>query len=189
MFRRAGWLLRWVLFLVAAWAALVYGLPAFRARLPDLCARWNLQGGVCSPPVQETLGRVQEWTESHLVPLSRDARFRASLRQVQRAFQHFETLLRRQVGNARVDAAFRGADVGLRELERLFGDDREIAREKIAAVPGNTRELLRKAREAFDRLRALLSSTGRRADEVSSAVDEAQQALDALSTALPGKNE
>ncbi|MDP3685359.1 MAG: hypothetical protein Q8R32_00840 [bacterium] len=189
MLSRTLWLLRWVVILAACWAALVYGLPSVRARLPDLCARWNLTGGVCSPPVQETLGRVQEWTDRHLAPLSRGARIQAALRQTQGTFQGFETLLRQQVGDARVDAAFRRADLALHQLEKLFGDDREIAREKLAAVPKNTRELLVKAREAFDRLRTILSSTGRRAEEVSSAVDEAKQALDALSSALPEKKE
>ena len=189
MFSRTTRLLRWVVILAVSWGALVYGLPVFRARLPDLCARWNLQGGVCSPPVQDALGRVQAWTDRRLAPLSRDARIRAAMQQTRRAFQNVETLVRRQVGDARVDAAFRGADVALRHLEILLGDDRDIAREKIAAVPGNTRELLVKVRETFDRLRAILSSTGHRAEDVSSAVDEAQQALDALSTALPGKNE
>lgn len=189
MFRRTGWLLRWALLLVTVWVALVYGLSPLRARLPDFCARWNLQGGVCSPPVQETLGRVQEWTDRHLAPLSRDARIQAALRQTKGTFQGFETLLRQQVGDARVDAAFRGADLALHQLETLFGDDRDIAREKIAAVPKNTKELLVKAREAFDRLRAILSSTGHRAEEVSNAVDEAKRALDALSSALPEKKE
>lgn len=189
MFRRTGWLLRWVLILVVVWAALVYGLPLLRAWLPGLCARWNLQGGVCTPAAQETLGRVQGWTDRYLVPLPRDARIQIALRQTKGAFQSFEILLRHQVGDARVDAAFRGADITLQRLETLLGDDRDIAREKLAAVPENTKELLVKAREAFDRLRAILSSTGRRAEDVSSAVDEAKQALDALSSALPEKKE
>lgn len=187
MFSRMSRLLRWVVILAVSWGILVYGLPLLRSRLPELCARWNLQGGVCSAPAQEKLGRVQAWTDRHLVPLSRDARIRAAVRQTTAAFQNFETLLRRQVGDDRVDAAFRGADIALQQLEVLLGDDGDLAREKLSAVPENTKVLLVRARAAFDRLRALLGSTGRRAEEVSSAVDEAKQALDMLSTVLPEK--
>ncbi|TSC64384.1 MAG: hypothetical protein G01um1014106_140, partial [Parcubacteria group bacterium Gr01-1014_106] len=125
------------------------------------------------------------WTDRNLKPLSRDARVRASVQQAQSAFQNFEVVLRRQLGDARVDAAFRGADIALRRLEDLLGEDGNVAQEKLAAVPENARELLQKARDTFDRLRNILGTTGRRAEEVSDAVDEAKQALDALSTVLP----
>lgn len=185
MLYRATRLVRWVLLLALGWTALVYGLPFVRPRVPEYCQRWNLRGGICSQSVQDTLARVQEWTDRNLKPLSRDTRIRASVQHTRSAFENFEVVLRRQLGDTRVDAAFRGADIALQHLERLLGDDGDIAREKLAAVPENTRELLQKARDAFDRLRSVLSSTGRRAEEVSDAVDEAKQALDALSTVLP----
>lgn len=171
--------------LLMLWSAIVYGVPWLRGVLPGLCARWELGGGICSTPVFERLERIQRWTEATLLPVSRHARLRRAAQEAVRAVRQIETLVREQVGSERMDAALRGADVALGRLEGLIRGERQAATGKVAAVPENAQELLLKARTAFDRLRQLLQTTGRRREEVSSAVQDAKQALDALSEVLP----
>jgi hypothetical protein len=100
--------------------------------------------------------------------------------------RRLEELLRGQVGDERVDAALRGTDVALGKLEDLFGESGD-ARSKLTDVPENAGLLLTRARDAFERLRLVLGSSSRRAEEVSGALRETKNALDALSSALPEK--
>lgn len=171
------------------WAVLVYGLPWVRAAIPGLCARWKQTTGVCGPNAQEQLARLDAWARTHLRPLSSDARLRWTVDQARTAVSGLEDALRNQAGDARVDAAVRGADVALKRVQALVGGESGGAREKLAAVPENAQTLLTQAQAAFTRLRDLLRSTSRRAEDVSRAVNETQRALDALSQALPKTNE
>lgn len=186
MFSTLRILLRLLLVAAVAWAALVYGLPAARAAIPSACVRWGLQGGFCGPRIQAALERLDGWSQRVLKPLPQDARVRAALAEVGEAFRSLESLVRAQVGDERVDAAVRGADIAIQKLEGVLGETGG-ARKKLADVPENAEALLGRVRDAFERLRSVLSSTSRRAEDVSEAVDEAKKALDALSGALPDK--
>lgn len=184
MVRRVIRLARTAIVLVAFWATVVYGLPWFRAAVPGLCARWDLQGGFCGPEVQNALAVMDRWVQRYLRPLPRHPRVQDAFARLQAAVRQVEALARLQVGDERVNAALRGADVALRELEEAVGQPGQ-ARAKIAAIPENAERLLAEVRSAFDRLRAVLSSTSRRAEEVSEAVEETRKALDALSKVFP----
>lgn len=184
MFHLVRHLVRWGVTLVAFWAVVVYGLPWLRSVVPGVCASWKLQGGVCGPEVQNALAVVDGWVGRFLRPLPKNTRVQAALVELQRAFRSVEQLVREHVGDDRVNAALRGADIAFGKLEDLLGET-GLARQKLGAVPSNAQELLANVETAFERLRNVLQSTGRRAEEVSSAVEETRKALDALSSALP----
>lgn len=188
MFITLRMLLRLLLVAAVAWAVLVYGLPAARAALPGGCARWKLQGGFCTEGVQSALARVDAWSQQYLKPLPRHRRVQQAVAQVAAALRQLEDLARGQVGDERVDAAVQGADIAIQKLEGVVGETGG-AREKLADVPENAQVLLGRVRDAFERLRSVLSSTSRRAEEVSGAVEETKHALDALSKALPSGEE
>lgn len=177
-------LLRLAVLLVVAWALLVYGLPVARGALPSLCERWQLSGGVCGEQAQADLARVDAWAQRVLAPLPRHEKVRRAVGDVREAFRKLEELARTQVGDERVNQALRGADIALQNLEGILGGTGS-AKEKLADVPENAQVLLARVRDAFTRLRDVLGSTGRRAEEVSTAVEETKKALDALSGVLP----
>lgn len=178
-------LLRWVGMLIALWAVLVYGLPAARGVIPRRCAGWQLQGGFCGEGAQRALANLDSWVARVLRPLPRHARVQQALADVREAVMSLENLARDRVGEERVNQALRGADVALQKLEDVVGGTGD-AKQKLADVPENAQVLLGRLRDTFGRLRNVLSSTGRRAEEVSTAVEETKKALDALSNALPG---
>lgn len=184
VFRIAHRLFRFVIMLAAAWAALVYGLPAARRAIPGACARWNLRGGFCTEDMREKLARTDEWVQRVLRPLPRQPRVHGALAEVSGAFRQLEALLREQVGDERVDAALRGTDVALQKLENLVGESGD-ARSKLTDVPENSKELLARVRGAFERLRRAVGSSSKRAEEVSGALQETKDALDALSDVIP----
>lgn len=188
MFRLLRRLVRFFVIIASTWALLVYGVPAVRAFLPKSCARWSLEGGVCTKETQDRLSRADTWIQRTLRPLPRHARVQRAAREVSSAFAHLEQLVRDQVGNARVDDALRGTDIALQKLEAMVGESGN-AKEKVAAIPENAEALLVRARSAFDRLRAVLGTSSRRAEEVSGALEETKDALDALSSVLPEKTE
>ena len=177
-------LIQFLVIVASTWALLVYGVPAVRAFLPWSCARWSLEGGICTPETQDRLARSDAWIQRTLRPLPRHARARRAVREVSSAFASLEQLIRQHVGDERVDDALRGTDVALQKLEAMFGKSGD-AKKKVAAIPENAEALLVRARAAFDRLRAVLGTSSRRAEEVSGALEETKDALDALSSVLP----
>ncbi len=185
MFHSIRHVVRWSVTLVAFWAMVVYGLPWVRSTVPGVCASWKLSGGVCGPEVQNALAIIDRWVDRYLRPLPRDARFQRALVELQQAFRSVEQLVRQQVGDERVSAALRGAEIAFSNVEELIGET-GLAQKKLSAVPENAQELLGNVERAFGRLRNVLKSTGQRAEEVSSAIEETRKALDALSGALPG---
>lgn len=186
MFRPLRHAIRLIVVAAGTWAALVYGLPVVRSALPRFCTRWSLQGGFCAQNLQERLARADVWIQRVLRPLPQHARVQRAVIEVSATFARLEALVREQVGDEHVDDALRGTDVALRRLEAVVGEGGD-AREKLAAVPGNAQELLSRARDAFERLRAVLGTSSRRAEEVSGALEETKDALDALSSVLPHK--
>ena len=166
------------------WILLVYGLPSLRRVLPSACERWSLAGGICRESAQQRLARLDAWVQRVLRPLPRHARVQEAAEDAVGAFKALEQALRRQFGDERVNEALRGADLALSRLERALGDTGNV-RAKVADVPGNAKALLERARASFEKLRGVLHSAGRRAEDVSSAVRETKDALDALSSALP----
>lgn len=184
MFRRTRRFFHFVIMLLTAWVVLVYGLPAVRAAIPGFCARWGLQGGFCTAGVQEKMMKANDFVQRVLRPLPRQPRVQRTFAEVASAFQRLQELLRDRVGDERVDEALRGTEVALRKLETLLGESGD-AREKLADVPENAAVLLTRVRDAFERLRMVLGSSSRRAEEVSGALTEAKDALDALSSVLP----
>lgn len=180
-------LVYWIAIVVMVWVFLLYGLPYVRTALPGFCARWDLSGGFCSERVQGWLKDLDEWSQTHLKPFEKDVRVRWAAREATQATRHLEEVLRGQFGDARVDAAIRGADVAIGRLEEFTAEGRADTREKLSALSENGRSLLTRARTSFEKLRGLLQSTSRRAEDVSKAVDETQKALDALSKVLPEK--
>lgn len=177
---------RWALVLLALWLVAVYGLPAARHTLPSLCARWNLRGGFCGEAVQSALGTMDGWSQRYLQPLPRDARVQAAVTEAQKRLRHVEEVARTQIGDQPMDDALRGAEQALRSLEQTVGRAGGV-RQKVKDVPQNLDVLLTQARSAFDRLRRILRTAGRSADEVSGAFAETTKALDALSSFLPGE--
>lgn len=187
MFRLSR-LLRLAVVAALVWAALVYGLPLVRRVLPKLCEQRNLHGGVCAADMQRRLATLDEWAQTRLRPLVRHARVQWAVAEAKRAFAHLERLVRNEVGDERLDGALRGADVALRRMEEILGEGGD-ARAKILDVPANAQMLLRRVRETFDHLQAVIRTTGERTEEVSGAVEETRKALDALSSILPGEKQ
>jgi hypothetical protein len=171
--------------LATVWSASVFGLPWARAVLHGLCARSGLARGVCSPGAQQWLARLDQWQRDVLQPLSHDERVRQAAAEAQRALQTVEAAVRERVGPERTAAAIRGADIALTRLERLTSGGVTDAREKLSALPGNARSLLARLRAAFDRLRAVVSATGQRAEDVARAVEDTRRALDAVVRIVP----
>lgn len=180
--------LRWIIVLFLLWAVPVYGLPVARQAIPGLCARWRLSGGFCGEPIQRALATLDHWVQRYLRPLPRHRRVQQATAEASRALRDVERRARSQVGDERVDQALRGADIALQRLEDAVGQTGG-AREKLADVPENASVLLGQVRSSFERLRQLLTSAGRRAEEVSGAVEETKKALDAFSGVLPGSDQ
>lgn len=171
--------------LAMLWSASVYGLPWARAVLPGFCAQSQLERGFCSPAGQRWLERLDDWQRTVLQPLSRDARVRSAATEAQGALQAVEAAVREQVGQERMDAAIRGADIALARLESLTAGGVTDVREKLAVLPENARALLARVRAAFERLRSVAGATSRRAEEVSAAVEETKRALDGVLRVVP----
>lgn len=178
-------LVYWIAVVVMVWVFLLYGLPYVRGALPGFCARWDLSGGSCSEHVQGWLQGLDEWSQTHVKPFAKDMRVLWAVREARQATHNLEEVLRGQFGDARVDAAIRGADVAIGRLEEFTAEGRADTRDKLSELSENFRDLLARARASFERLRVLLKSTSRRAEDVSKAVDETQKALEALSNVLP----
>lgn len=183
---RIGLFLRLLSILLVAGAFLVWGLPKVLEIGPALCERWKLTTGLCSPQMQERLQALDGWTDRWLRPYSRPERLQKSFEGGRSALQSLEGQARSGVGDEQVDAALRGVDVAVDEADRFLSAD---ARKKVTDIPENAQKLLTEARNALDRLRSVLSSTQRRAEDVTNAVDDTRKALDALSSALPKQQE
>ena len=179
---------RWAVVLVALWLVAVYGLPEVRRVIPSLCAYWNVREGFCGTAVQSALEALDGWSKRYLgaLILPRDARVQAAVTEVQKRLRSVEETARAQVGDQPVDDALRGAEQALRALERTAAQAGTIGR-KVADVPENLDALLAQVRSAFDRLRHILGTAGRSAEQVSGAFAETTKALDALSNFLPGQ--
>lgn len=188
MFLTLRHVLRWIVIAIVAWTVLVYGLPWMRAGIPVVCARWGLSGGFCRGEVQSSLARFDDWVQRFLRPLPRHERVRGAVTEAGQALQSLEDAVRTQAGEERVDRATDTAAAALGRVEAVIGETGDI-RGKLSAVPANADLLLRQLRSTFERLQRALSTTGRRAEEVSEAVEETQKALDALSEVLPNSGQ
>lgn len=165
-------------------AFLVWALPGVIRIGPSWCARWNLTTGICGERVLESLKKLDRWTERTLRPRVRGVQTSRVLETAYGALRTAERAARKGLGDETVNAAIRGVDLALAEMEGLVGGEGK-AREKLADVPDNAQKLLTEARLALEQLRNVLSRTERRAEDVTTAVDNTRKALDALSDVLP----
>lgn len=182
-----GRLIQALIVLAVLWAFLVWGLPGVLGVLPTFCDRWHFTTGLCSEEMMERLHRLNDWSERTLRPFSRDARFRDVLAHAYAALGTVEDAVRTGLGNETVDAALRGLDIALDDVEGVLKS--EHATEKLRDVPKNAEKLLSDTRSSLKNLRDVLSRTERRAEDVTDAAHKAKNALDALSTVLPEEAE
>lgn len=176
-------LLRGITFLAVVWALLVWGLPEFLRVTPQWCKRAKIESGICSESIRGTLRRVDAWSERTLRPLTKGTRAERTLVVARATLKNVEAAARASAGDIPVNVVLGSIEDSIKAVEEQLR--REGTKQKLQDIPENAKRMLADARASLERLKNILGSTGRRAEEVSDAVNSMKDTLDQLQNLLP----
>jgi len=155
------------------------------AKSPAACEHWHISTGLCGASSRDTLNNVSIWARKNF-GFGKSQDNPATLKDAYVGLEVLNKAAREKVGNDKVDFALNKVNSGIDGTQLVL--EREGFGDKIKDIPENARRLVDQAREELEKLRQIFSSTQRKAEDVTEAVDKTKKALDALSSALPSAN-